>query len=109
MKVKIILSIIALTLIFGAFGQNNSVIDSLENILKTAKADTTKVNCLNSLSSEYMKISDYKMSMQYAESALVLANTLDYKKGIADSYYNIGNTYKNQGKYQEALNLYLNK
>ena len=53
MNIKIVLSFIAFTIMFGAFGQNNSAIDSLENILKTAKADTVKVNCLNSLSRQY--------------------------------------------------------
>jgi signal transduction histidine kinase len=107
MNIKIVLSFIAFTIMFGAFGQNHSAIDSLKNILKTAKADTVNVNCLNSLSSEYSKISDYKMSMQYAESALVLANTLDYKKGIADSYNNIGGVYWRQGSYQVALEHFL--
>ena len=82
MKTKINLTALLLSLIFSAFGQKNAVIDSLENVLKNAKADTAKVHCLNELSSEYLKITDYKMSLQYAESALELAKTLDYKKGI---------------------------
>ena len=106
MKIKIILSFTAFTLLFGAFGQNNSAIDSLENILKTAKADTAKVNILNALSSQYERISDYKMSIQYAESALELATTLNYKKGIASSYNNIGSGHEVQGNYPEALEDY---
>jgi len=106
MNIRIILSFIAFTFMFGAFGQNNSAIDSLESILKTAKADTTKVNCLNALSKQYRIMSEYKMAMQYAESALSLAKTLDYRKGIADSYNKIGNVKKHQGNYPETLKNY---
>ena len=88
---------------FGALGQNNPVIDSLENILKTAKADTTKVNCLNALCSQYGRISDYEMALQYAESALELAETLDYKKGIASAYKAIGLYYNVRGNHPKAL------
>ena len=106
MNIKILLSLIAFTMMFGVFGQNNSAIDSLNNVLKTAIADTAKVNCLNALSSEYRKISDNEMAMQNAESALELAKTLDYKKGIAISYKHIGAYYGLQGNYPEALNNY---
>lgn len=102
MIIRIIFSFIVFTYMFCAFSQNNAAIDSLENILKTASQDTAKVNCLDSLSSEYMKISDYKMSMQYADSALDLAKTLDYKKGIARSYNNIGWINEKQHNYQKA-------
>ena len=44
--------------------------------------------------------------MQYAESALVLANTLDYKKGIVDSYNNITIAYMRMGYPPEALENY---
>ena len=88
MNIKILLSLIAFTMMFGAFSQNNSAIDSLKNVLKTAIADTVKVNGLNALSSQYRQISDYKMSLKYAKSALELAQTLDHKKGISESYSN---------------------
>ena len=107
MKVKIILSTIALTITFGAFGQNNTVIDSLEFVLKTAKEDTVKVNSLNLLCWQYIDISDYEIAMKNAEYALVLADRLKYKKGIADSYNNIGIMHKLQSNYPEALENYL--
>ena len=103
MKTQIILSAFLLSLMVSAFGQTNRVIDSLENILKTANADTTKLNCLNALSDQYGKISEFKMAMQYADSALKMAKTLDYKKGIANAYKEIGNCYNSQGKSPEAL------
>jgi len=106
MYIRIIPSFIAFILIFGVFGQNNPVIDSLENILKIAKADTTKVNNLRSICKEYWKISDYENAMRYAESALLLAKALDYKKGIAKSYTTVGYTYEIQINYPEAMENY---
>ncbi len=103
MKVKIILATIALNLIFGAFGQNNSVIDSLVLDLKTAKEDTTKVNSLYSLSKQYRNISDFEKAMQYAESALTLADKINYKIGKANAYNLIGNLYIYTSNYPEVL------
>ena len=40
---------------------------------------------MNALSFKYRNINDYKTAMQYAESALELAQTLDYKNGINES------------------------
>ena len=93
MKKQIILSAFLLFLIIPALGQTNRIIDSLENILRTAKADTAKVKCLNELSYQYLKVSEFKIAVQYAESALDLAKTLDYKKGIAYSYVIFGFSY----------------
>jgi signal transduction histidine kinase len=88
MKIKILLSGFLFVLTISVFGQSNLGIDSLENILKIAKADTAKVNILNELSTLYRKIEDFKMSKQYAEFALELALTLDHNKGIYESYSN---------------------
>jgi len=68
MNIRIILSFIAFTFLFGAFGQNNSVIDSLKSIIRTAKEDTIKVNNLCSLSQEYLIINDLKSSIMPAIS-----------------------------------------
>jgi signal transduction histidine kinase len=87
-NIKIALSLIVFNVMFGAIAQNNSAIDSLNNVIKTAKEDIAKVNSLNALSFQYRKISDFKMSKKYAESALELAQTLGYNKGIFDSYGN---------------------
>ena len=82
MKAKIILSIVALMLISGASGQINTVIDSLELDLKVAKEDTVKVKSLNSLSDQYSDIGDFEKAMQYAESALALAERFNRSMAI---------------------------
>jgi signal transduction histidine kinase/Flp pilus assembly protein TadD len=103
MNLKNVLTCLAFTIMFGGFGQNNAVIDSLENILKTAKADTAKVIVLNSLSKQYKNISDFEKAMQYAEPALALAEKLNYKKGKADVYNSIGRRYLSIGNFQKAM------
>ena len=89
--------------------QPNAIIDSLENVLSTVSEDTTKVNCLNALSREYGKIDDYKMSLQYAESALELAKTLRHKKGIAESYGHTVQAYRRLEKsgMKNMLQMYM--
>ncbi len=106
MNIRIILSFIAFTFLFGAFGQNHSVIDSLENILKTAKADTAKVDYMIALSFKYRNIIDFKTALQYADSALELAQTLDYKKGIYESHRKMVLVYAQMGFPPESLEKY---
>ncbi len=90
----------------SAFAQNNTVIDSLELDLKAAKEDTVKVNILNSLSRQYFDISDYELAMKNSESALALADKINYKRGKANAYNAIGIIYDDQGNYPEALENY---
>ncbi len=106
MKVKIIFSIIALMLMFGAFGQINTVTDSLELDIKEAKEDTLKVKSLNSLSNQYFKIGKYELAMKNSKSALLLAGKLKYKKGKAKAYKTLGIIYQNQGNYTKASENY---
>ncbi len=86
----------------------NKQIDSLQNILKNNKEDTTKVNALNLLSIQCWQTGNYTKGLGYANSALTLAKTIKaWPKGIAVAFDNIGiiNWYK--GNYPEALKNYL--
>jgi serine phosphatase RsbU (regulator of sigma subunit) len=87
-------------------GEQSRTIDSLQNILKTAKEDTIKVNTLNLLGKELVASADYEKAMDYYNQGKQLAEKLVYKKGIAISYNNIGIIYMNQGNYPEALKKY---
>ena len=106
MKIKILLTALLLPFLVSAFGQSEAIIDSLENVVSTIEANSAKVDCLNKLSKQYRDIKNLKMSRQYAESALELATTLDYKKGIAHAKNLIGVVLRNQGKPQKALILH---
>jgi tetratricopeptide (TPR) repeat protein len=81
----------------------NAKIDSLLSVLKTAKEDTNKVNNLNNISGQYLKISDYIQGKKYCDYALSLARKINYEKGEANAHYNIGIMYLHQDKYPEAL------
>ena len=65
---------------YSVFGQNNSLIDSLSTVLKSAKKDTNKVILLNDLAWE-LKFDNPQRARVYLDSALLLAKQLSYQKG----------------------------
>ena len=79
-------------------------IDSLLSVLETAKEDTNKVNALNNLSLELLNTGDFLQAKKYADDALSLSGKINFKKGKADAYNNIGIIYLKQGNYEEAVN-----
>lgn len=86
----------------NSFAQQ-TVIDSLEYVLKAAKEDTAKVNNLNLLCSQYIDSRDLEIAMQYADSALYLADKLDFKSGQVNAYNNIGTIFKYKSNFPEEL------
>lgn len=75
--------------------QDQPKIDSLFQVLRTARQDTNKVLLLYELSREFFN-SDIDRAEKYSNRALFLSEKLGYKKGIALSYNNLGiiNYYK---------------
>jgi two-component system, NarL family, sensor histidine kinase UhpB len=102
-----------LIILFAAFCQlsfaqeRKREIDSLMNILETAAKDTNKVKILNNLSRIFVETKQYTASRKYADEAMVLAEKLNYKRGIAFAYYNIGLNYEYQGNNAEAIKNFL--
>ncbi len=94
------------------FSQNNHIriaasrIDSLKTALKTAK-DTNKVKYLNLLSWE-VKDQNVDSSIALSKQALMLSEKLSFKKGIAQSYHQIGLGFYFKGNYDYALQYYKN-
>ncbi|MCZ6521231.1 MAG: tetratricopeptide repeat protein [Bacteroidetes bacterium] len=82
-----------------------SNIDSLENLLKNSQG-TMKVDVWNELFRQYFN-NHPVFAMAYTDSALQFALQLEYKKGIATSYNNMGVVYRIRGQFEEALNFYL--
>jgi signal transduction histidine kinase len=95
-----IISCLLFASINSLFAQNT---DSLLALLKTDKEDTNKVKHLNLISRNYELTTEYDKGLVYGKRALVLAQNLNFKKGIAKSYGNIGNIYMQQGNYSDAL------
>lgn len=101
------LFLVPLFLSFFAYSlQPTSKVDSLLSLLKTDKTDTNKVIHSYKLCREYINIGLYDTALNYGNAALHLAQQLNFKKGIANSYNNIGIVYRNQGDYPKALDCY---
>ena len=92
---------------FFSHSQNSRKIDSLLTLLKTAKEDTNKVKQLNKISSEYIAIDSINNAMNYANAALQIAQNLNFKKGIANSYSCIGHIYYLQDNYIKTIEYWL--
>lgn len=111
LKKSIIYSLIFLTSLFISFNllaKKQNQIDSLISVLQIAKTDTAKVNILNDISWKYTNTGNYEQAMQYADEALNQAKIINYKKGIAHAYNNLGIIYVYQGNYEKALENNLN-
>ena len=77
-------------------------IDSLKSIIKENKKDTTNVNALLDISNILSK-SDTLESKNYALKAIDLAEELDYKKGQAYGYKNLGLLLYAKGELNKEL------
>jgi tetratricopeptide (TPR) repeat protein len=83
----------------------SGTLDSLENVLKTAKGDL-KVKTLNELFRAHIN-SDPVKAIGYTREALTLATEIDDRKGMAASYNNLGVAYRSQGALDKSLEYYL--
>ena len=83
------------------FSQSKKI-DSLLLVLKIAKEDSTKVNTLNALVSEF-RYSNTDTALHFSNEALALATNLNYEMGIADSKRRICALYASQGKFDEGV------
>ncbi len=100
-KIAYIASVLLCAFSFSTFSIDS--VDSLKNLLLADKADTNKVIHLNALCREYQGIRNFNTALQCGNSALTLAKQINYKKGVASSYNNIGITYYNQRSLEKAL------
>lgn len=106
-----------LFLLFSLFlsaspGQSHQI-DSLQNAVKNAKADTNEVKSLNALCKQLDMSGNFDSALAYGEKAQALAEKLAFKKGIADALSNLGLIYffqencpKAQDYYFKALAIY---
>ncbi len=80
---------------------SEGLIDSLKTDLKNA-TDTNRVRILNQLAEKF-ELSNLDSSYHYALLAFELAKDLKFEKGLANSYFNIGNYFHQTDKYQFCL------
>jgi tetratricopeptide (TPR) repeat protein len=80
--------------------------DSLLNALKKQGEDTLKVKTLLNLADEF-RFNDARQSLNYAQQALILAEQLQWKRGIALASFHMSGAYDNLGQFAKALELRL--
>jgi len=69
---------------FNLFSQSRKI-DSLQTIINTSKEDTSKVNALVSLSSEYMFFGDNKKANEFSKEASEISIKIKFLKGQANA------------------------
>ena len=94
--------VLAAGIFLSAQAQNQNKIDSLLEVLKTAKEDTNKAKVLINISKLYYT-NDPQKCFEYAKLALSLAQKLNYTKCIIRSWQNIGIYYYTQGELQQSM------
>jgi tetratricopeptide (TPR) repeat protein len=77
-------------------------VDSLKMLLKEQGRDSTKVNTLNAIADALYR-SDPAEAIRYSTEARSLAEQLDFPRGVALAYKNLGLGYYMQGEYTEAF------
>ena len=77
-------------------------IDSLQNLLKTSIADSTRFKLLIEITSFYTN-SDPKKGIVYGKQALELAEKLGKKERLAEALTWLGDSYRETGNYEDAL------
>ncbi|MBB5440288.1 tetratricopeptide (TPR) repeat protein [Pedobacter sp. AK017] len=83
-----------------------AAIDSMKALLKTQKTlDSGQVKIVHRISAAYRNI-DTDSAMQYAVRGLAMAKKVNWPKGIAAFYDNIGSLYSNNGGYEKAIQYY---
>lgn len=78
-----------------------SEIDSLVSLLNS-DSDTSQVNILCALSEKYTDINPEK-ALSYSKQARLLAQSVSYKKGVANSCFNIAKAYHAKSDNIQAL------
>jgi signal transduction histidine kinase/Tfp pilus assembly protein PilF len=77
--------------------------DSLKAILLHAPADTTRVNLLIDLARELYRAGSFQPSLQKAKEARLLAEQLDFTKGVGSAWLVSGYAYIRKSEYDSAL------
>lgn len=103
MFLRTLISAIFLFISIVCFSQQSQT-DSLENLVKTAPSDTTKVWLLNRLVTN-LREGDNNKALIYALQARALAQALNYDRGLGWASENLGWLYYRKGDYSKAFEL----
>ncbi len=87
------------------FALEQQNLDSLIYSVQDMRGDTNKVIVLNRIADRLLYV-DYEEIRYFAEDALSLSEELDYKKGVAIAYNNLGIYYREVGVYDQAIDYF---
>ncbi|WP_400078621.1 tetratricopeptide repeat protein [Winogradskyella sp. R77965] len=97
---------------YTTWAQSQEKIDSLLNVYKNQKQDSSKVKSAHTIYDAYYE-SNPKIALEYSHEALKLAKKIDYTSGLAKSYHHKGRYFMITRKidssryyFTESLNLY---
>ncbi|WP_052188326.1 adenylate/guanylate cyclase domain-containing protein [Cellulophaga sp. Hel_I_12] len=99
---KAILIVVFFCFSIVGWSQNNNQIDSLNALIKLKKNDTTAVNHLLDISALLFR-TDPDSSLSYSKKAIILAEKINFKSGMAYAYKNAGLAHYYKGEYSEVL------
>jgi tetratricopeptide (TPR) repeat protein len=91
-------------LLMSSFAYSNKA-DSLQVILRKEKSDTARAALLAQMGFEYWSSSQDSL-YKYEQSALKLAEMIDFEKGKIRPLYGLGIYYWQKGKYDSAFIFY---
>jgi len=80
--------------------------ESLQKELEKAPTETARIDLLNKLSHQYSQLS-LETAEQFAHEALDRAKAIDYQKGIAAGYNNLGICHAIRGDYTVGLDYFI--
>ncbi len=105
MRISLLLSVVLIFPLVNIHGQrpeSESVTDSLEQTLKNAPDDSSKVNTLIELSTAYLE-SDAQRALSCGDWAKSLAEQINYPKGLGFAHKALGRSYVILANYPAAL------
>ncbi|MFI5451250.1 tetratricopeptide repeat protein [Pedobacter sp. UC225_61] len=104
---KFTLSIFIFLIVFNTVkAQDQKILDSLENVYRTAKDDKLKLKVSGDLCWSYGSV-NFDKALFYGKAELQLAEKLKDSASVALAYSDIGNTYTRVNNLKEALNYHL--
>lgn len=109
MKIQLVSWIFSLTFILNdsLYSQSINELDSLLKLIDDQKIDTTQLNINRAIGDYYFNINTQK-AILYFESAKKISENLNRTDDLASNLYSIGSSYLNLGKFDSALEYYLN-
>jgi|GEM_PF-6839878 len=102
---KKILSLFLTCFISTVYGQNSAVIDSLEHELKLSRELKERTNLYIALADQY-KSGNNELTQVYADSAIILAKSLNYTQAHVDALRLKGFANRISGNLEKAISHY---